>query len=162
MIYKYAKWTYNVHIYITQNIGISKHEKHFRLLCSGTKLFITFEFKRLFDIRRERHNLSILAFSSAHPPTRVAPATKVSASKRKPTVFFRGRTQLSNWLFQNLPKSCARFRCMTSFTLASLRFPSWAIVTSLNDTSVPPACARTPVLVLHLSNPCTEPKGSSA
>ena len=29
----------------TKNIGISKHEKHLRLLSSGTKLFITFEFK---------------------------------------------------------------------------------------------------------------------
>ena len=40
---------------------------------------------------RERHSLSILAVSSALPPTRVVHATKAtglaSASKRKPTVF---------------------------------------------------------------------------
>ena len=33
------------------NIGIPKHEKHLRLLSSGTKLFITFELKG-FDIRK--------------------------------------------------------------------------------------------------------------
>ena len=41
--YGYAKWTYTVHIYIEHRI--SKHEKHLSLLCSGTKLFITFQFK---------------------------------------------------------------------------------------------------------------------
>ena len=38
--------------------------------------------------------------------------------------------------------------------------PMWAIVTSLSDTSVPPTLVRTPLLMMHLSNPCTEPKGS--
>ena len=38
-------------------------------------------------------------------------------------------------LFLNLPKSIARFQCVTSFALASLRFPSLAIVTSLSDSS---------------------------
>ena len=33
------------HLMYTQNIGISKHEKQSRLFSSGTKLFITFEFK---------------------------------------------------------------------------------------------------------------------
>ena len=28
LIWPCVKWTYNVHIYITQNIGISKFEKH--------------------------------------------------------------------------------------------------------------------------------------
>ena len=45
MIRIYVKRTYTVHIIYTLNIGISKHEKHLRLLSSGTKLFITFEFK---------------------------------------------------------------------------------------------------------------------
>ena len=53
------------------------------------------------------------------PPTRVAPATMATglapASKRKPTVFSRGRSQLysANFL-QILPKSSALFRCVTS------------------------------------------------
>ena len=68
------------------------------------------------------------------PPSCVAPTTKVSASKWKPTVFFQGRTQLYSTFFK-FPKSSARFRCVMSFTLASPRFPSRAIVTSLSDTS---------------------------
>ena len=47
-IHEYGKCTWDVHIYIIQNIGISKHEKHIRLLSSGMKLFITFEFKGFF------------------------------------------------------------------------------------------------------------------
>ena len=62
--------------------------------------------------------------------------------------------------FFKFPKSSARFRCVTSFALASPRFPSQAIVTSLSDTSTLPARAWTPVLMLHLTNPCAEPKGS--
>ena len=65
----------------------------------------------------------------------------------------------TNWLFQNLPKSPARFRCLTSFALCNpvshlgLLWHLWV---------THPLCARawTPVLMLHLSNPCTEPKGS--
>ena len=36
---------HNVHNAHIDNIGIQKHEKHLRLLSSGTKLFITLEFK---------------------------------------------------------------------------------------------------------------------
>ena len=67
----------------------------------------------------------------------------------------------TNWLFQNLPKSSARFRCVTSFALArpvshlGLLWHLW--VTRLLRLR---ACAWTPALMLHLSNPCTEPKGS--
>ena len=56
----------------------------------------------------------------------------------------------------NPPRSSGTWRHPHSVT----PLPMWAIVTSLNDTSAPPARARTPVLLLHLSNPCTEPKGS--
>ena len=61
--------------------------------------------------------------------------------------------------FFKFPKSSARFRCVTSFALASpishLRLLWHLWVTR-------PLCARawTPVLMLHLSNPCTEPNGS--
>ena len=85
---------------------------------------------------------------------------KASASQRKSTVFPEAGFISTNWLFQNLPKSSAHFRCVTSFALASLRFPSRAIVTSLSDTSALLALAWTPVLMLHLTNPCTEPKDS--
>ena len=57
---------------------------------------------------------------------------------------------------QNPPRSSGAWRHRHSVTL----LPMWAIATSLSDTSTPPARARTPVLMLHLSNPCIEPKGS--
>ena len=41
----------------------------------------------------------------------------------------------THWRFKNFPKSSTHFLCVTSFALASLRFPSRAIVTSLSDTS---------------------------
>ena len=37
---------------------------------------------------------------------------------------------------------------------------SWAIVTSLSDTSALRAHPLTPASSLHLTNPCAEPKGS--
>ena len=66
----YIECSYCSYIY-TKNIGISKHEKHLRILSSGTKRFYYLWVKRFFDIRREIYILSILAFSS-----RVAPATR--------------------------------------------------------------------------------------
>ena len=78
-------YVWNVHrMFTTQNIGIPKHEKHLRLLSSGTKPFITFELK--VSTEGERHNLSMLAFPSASTPTHVAPATRslrASSSDRK-------------------------------------------------------------------------------
>ena len=111
-------------------------------------------------VLRHKHNLSILAFSSAphqhvwHPPQR-----SPRASENQPSSPEAGLIS-TNWLFQNLPKSSARFQCVTSFALASLRFPSRAIVTSLSDMSALRARVRTPALMLHLSNSCTEPRGS--
>ena len=58
--------------------------------------------------------------------------------------------------FQNPPRASGAWRHSHSLT----PFPIWAIVTSLSDTSAPRTRAWTPVLMLHLSNPCTEPKGS--
>ena len=91
-------------------------------------------------------------------PTRMAPATKVSASKRKPTVFFWGRSQLSDFfkISPNPLRSSDAWHHPHSVT----PLPMWAIVTSLSDTSAPPTRTRTPVLILHLTNPCAEPKGS--
>ena len=61
--------------------------------------------------------------------------------------------------FFKIPKSSVRFRCVTSTSLCNpvshlgLLWHLWV---------KRPLCARawTPVLILHLSNPCTEPKGS--
>ena len=59
---------------------------------------------------------------------------------------------------------CTRpsFRCMTSFTS-----PIWDFYFDISEWHILPACAWTPVLLLHLTNPCakrkvlslTKPKG---
>ena len=105
-----------------------------------------------------RHNLTILAFSSVPHNTCVTRHKASRASESQPS---RSVSSLNstNWLFQNLPKSSARFRCVTSFALASLRFPT-GLLWHLRVTRSLCARAWTPVLMLHLSNPCTEPKGS--
>ena len=127
-IHEYAKWTYNVHIYIyiyiTPNIGISKHEKHITTSLFRYEIFYYLWVERFFDIRRERHNLSILAFSSAptqyvwHPPQRSPRASESQPSSPEADL------NSTNWLFKNLPESSARFRCVTLFAFSSPRFLS--------------------------------------
>ena len=73
-----------------------------------------------------------------HPPQR-----SPRASESKPSSPEAGLIS-TRWFFQNLKKSSARFRCVTSFTLSSLRFPSRALVTSLSDTSALSAREWTP------------------
>ena len=143
---------HNIHNENIDNIGIRKHEKHLRRLSSGTKLFITFEFKG-FSTEGERYHLSMLTFPSApnHVPTR----HKASASKRKSTSLFR-RQKSTNWLFSNL---IPRFRCVTSLTSLVINLSGIFIVTSLNATSAPRAREHLRSC-LYLTNPCTEPKGS--
>ena len=159
--YGYAKWTYNVHIYIyiyiTQNIGKHVTTSRFR--------YETFYYLWVkgFDIRKRDTHSVYSVFSSAPPPHTHTCGTRHKGLREQAKTNRLPPRQVSSqlyWLFQNLPKSLARFRCMTSFALSSPRFTSRAIVTFLSDTSAPPACAWTPVLMLHLSNPCTEPKGS--
>ena len=115
--------------------------EHLRLLSSGTKLFITFEF---FDIRWAIHILSILVFSSA-PPHLVRYLPKASASKRKSTLFVRCPVlcpvlNFTNFL-QNSPNPPRASGAWRHSHLLS-PFPTWTIVTSLSDTSAPPAHAR--------------------
>ena len=119
-IHEYLKCTSNVHNSYIDNIGIPKHEKHLRLLSSGTKHFYYLWVKRLFDI----YNLSMLTFSSAshhpyhhdhharHPPHGIG-------ELRKSTFFFGGRNSTlpfggknsTLWLFFKSPKSSAHASC---------------------------------------------------
>ena len=130
----------SLHIYITQNIGISKVEKHVTTSLFWYETFYYFWVKSFNIRKRDTHSFYSGLFICPHPSS-AAPATKVSASKRKSTVSF-GVQFSTNRLFQNLPKSSVRFRCVTSFALASLRFPSRAIVTSLSATSALRARSR--------------------
>ena len=139
----------SLHIYIEHRI--SKLEKRVTTSLFRYETFYYLWVKG-FD-ERKRHSLSILAFSSS-----LSPNTKVSASKRKPTVLF-GVQFSTHWLFQNLPKSSLRFRCVTSLALCN---PISHLGLLWHLWMTRPHCVRawTPVLMLHLTNPCAEPKGS--
>ena len=83
-----------IHVY---NIEISKHEKHLRLLSSGTKLFITFEFKGFFDIRRERGSIFLLwLFHMPPSPSRVTPAQGLREQAKSRPFPFGVQFQLIN------------------------------------------------------------------
>ena len=112
---------------------------------------------KVLRLRRERHNLSILAFSSAPHPSRATPTTRPRQLAKANRLIPRQDSTLLT--FFKFPKSSVRFRFVTSFALASPRFSSRDIVTSLSDTSALPTRALTPVLMLHQTNPCAEPKG---
>ena len=94
----------NVHrMFITHiyNIGIPKHEKHLRLLSSGTNLFYYLWVKRFFDIKREAQSFyagfSICPHQHVwHPPQGLGEQAKVSLLLR---------TARLNCLFSNPPKS---------------------------------------------------------
>ena len=156
-----VKWTYNVHIYIYiyniehRNLEIQKPRNDISVQVRNLLLPLSLKVLRHKD--RDTHSF-YSAFSSA-PPHLVQHLPKASASKRKPTVFFRGRTQLYELTFS---KSRNPLRASGAWRHSHLLapFPIWAIVTSLSETFAPRACASTPVLMLHLSNLCTEPKGS--
>ena len=69
MICLCVKWIYNVHIYITQNIGISKLEKYVTTSLFRYETLYYLWVKEVKAQGREIHILSILAFSSAPPNT---------------------------------------------------------------------------------------------
>ena len=128
-----------------------------------TSLFRYESFHYLLSLKvlrhKERHNLSILAFSSAPHPKHVwhLPQRSPRASENQPSSPEAGLIS-TNWLFQNLPKSSVLFRCVTS---PALRNPASNVYyCDISEWHVPSARAWTPVLMLHLTNLCAKPKGS--
>ena len=92
----------------------------------------------------------------AGAPTRVAPAIRPRELAKANRLLLR---QISSQLtFFKFPKSSGRFQCMTSPALCEP--VSHMGYCDISEWHVRSARARTPVLMLHLSNPCTEPKGS--
>ena len=100
---------------------------------SGTKLY-----KRLFDMRRERHNLSMLtAFTSApnHVRSPLQTTGLATASHESQPSSSEVGTQLI--AFSQIPQILSRrFQCMTSFTPPGpISYTKIFILTSMNDTS---------------------------
>ena len=91
------------------NIGIPKHEKHFRLLSSGTKLLITFELKVFRHKEKDTPDFSLCPKPRAHPTQGHGEQAKVNR--------LLPRQEPNSLTFFKIPKILrARFRCMTSFT----------------------------------------------
>ena len=121
MIIRDVNFLYNYNCYIARYTAVwnrhreSKNTKFYEI-GSGTKLFITLELKRFFDMRRERHNLSMLTaftLSALYPTNAWRPLrTKSSglAQLWKSTFFFRGGNS-TNCFFSNLSP---RFWCVMS------------------------------------------------
>ena len=135
----------NVHgTFITYNIGISKNEKHLTTSLFRYETFYYLWVWRFFDIRREIHILSVLAFWSSptqHVRTRSRPPR---ASESQPSSSEAGLT--TNWLFQNPPnppRASGAWRHPHSLA----PFPIWAILTSVSDMSARPARVNTCVNV---------------
>ena len=136
------------------NIGIPKHKKkHLRPLSSGTKLFFYLCVKRFFGIRREEQSF-YADFSICPPPSRAAPVAHIFVSPRP-------GLNLNSLTFLKPPQILrTSFRCMTSFISPGHTFLSGTLIlTSVNDTSSPHARQHLRSS-LHITNPCTEPKGS--
>ena len=149
-IHEYVKCTWNVHY-----IWISKHENTYDFFFQVRNFLLPLSLKVLRHKERNTHSFYSGFFICPSISMRHLP--KASASKRKSTVFSRGRSQPHSQIFSkspNPPRASDAWR--HSHLLAP--FPIWAGLTSLNDTSA--VRAWTPTLMLHLSKPCAEPKGS--
>ena len=135
-----------------------------RLLSSGMKLFYYLWVLR--HKRRDTHSF-YSGFFICPPPSRAAPVARKfvwlrRASKSHPYSPEAGlnSTQLNSLTFSKSLKSSARLRCVTS---PALCIPvSHLGYCDISEWHVHSARARawTPASMLHLSNPCTEPKGS--
>ena len=150
------------HLY-TLNIGISKHEKHLRLLSSGTKLFITFEFKGS-STQGERYTFFLFRLFHLPPPPPATTRAHLSQGLREQgkvngLLPRQDSTPLTD--FFKIPKIlCARasgaWRHSHPLVNLSIGFLFWHLWT----THTP--CTRVNHLhsSLHLTNPCAELKGS--
>ena len=149
---------YSEHIYIEHRNPETR--KHLTISSFRYETFYYLWVKG-FDIRK-RDTHSFYSGLSICPPSRAAPVARkivwpLRTTKIDPSPSVSS-SQL-NWLFfSKSPKSSARAFGAWRHSHSLAPFPIWAIVTSLSDTYAPRA--RTPALTLHLSNPCTEPKGS--
>ena len=114
-----------IYIYI-YNIGILKHEKHLRLLSSGTKLFITFKERDAHSFYSDFFISPILCDTCPRPPR---------AIESQPSSLGAGLNS-TNWLFQN-PQNPPRASSAWRHPHSVAPFPIWATAISLSNTSAP-------------------------
>ena len=124
--------------------------------------FITFELKVIRHEERETHNLSMLTvFTSAPNHVQHLICKLLVWPRRAPKVNLPVRTQeLNSLLFLKFPKSSAHASGAWRHSHPLVPFPIWGfILTFVNDASSPSVREHLRSC-LHLTNPCTEPKGS--
>ena len=138
-----------------RNVEIRKTRNDFSVQVRNFLLPLSLKVLRYKE--RDTHSF-YSGFFVCTPPSRATPAQGLR-EQAKSTLLVRcpalNSTQLT---FFKIQKSSARFRCMTSFALASLVFHLG--YGDISEWHAHSARARTLILMLHLSNPCTEPKGS--
>ena len=149
-----------IYIYIYRTHESRNTKYNYDFLVQVRKLLLPLSLKVLRHKERDTHSFYSGFFICPTPTHHVRHLPKASASKRKSTVFSRGRSQLNSLTFSKSPKSSVRFRCVTSFALASpVSYLGYCDISEWHVRSAP-ARAWTPALMLHLNNPCTELKGS--
>ena len=132
-----------------------KHEKHLRLLSPGMKLLLPLSLKVLPHKERDTHSFYSCFFIC--PSSRAAPIVHKFVSPQRALKVDRSRSVSSSQLmtFSNLLKSSPR----ASGAWRHSHLQETFILTSVNDTSSlhtrQHLCSS-----LHLTNLCTEPKGS--
>ena len=106
----------------------------------------------------------MLTFPSA--PHQVRHPPQGLGELRKSTFFYRGQTQLTD--FSQIPKILrARLRCLDVIYIPLVTSSIWDFYFDISEWHILPVRAWTPVLMLHLTNPCakwkflslTKPKG---
>ena len=146
----------SLHIYIEhRNLEIRKTRNEFFLQVRNFLLPLSLKVLR----HKEREEQSFYSgFFICPPPTRVAPPTKVSAKANR-LLPRQVSSQLLTDFFkisQNPRRASGAWRHSHSLSSVSHLGLLWHIWVTR------PLCVRTwtPVLMLHLANPCAEPKGS--
>ena len=132
--------------------------------------FITFELKVIRHEERKTQSFYADCFYivSSQPNQRAAPvAHKVVWPRRAPKVnLLLPRQELNSLLFLKSQNPQPTLPGMTSLTFPVL-FPIWEFYFDICEWRILSACAWTPALMLHLTNPCikrkvlilTKPKG---
>ena len=139
-----------------RNLEIRKNTYDF--LVQIRNLLLALSLKVLQHKERDTHSFYSGFFICPHSPSRATPAQGFGEPAKVDPSRSVSSSQFNSDFFK-IPKSSARFRCVTSFALAC---PVSYLRLLWHLWLTRPLCARawTPTLMLHLSNPCTEPKGS--
>ena len=131
------------------NIGIPKHKNTYDFFVQIRNFFYYLWVKKFFDIRREAQ--SFYADFSICPHSRVAPVAHKF-------VWPRPGLHLNSLIFLKSPKSSAHASGAWRHSHPWVTFSYLGFYFDIREWRVLPACAWTPALMLHLTNPCAKRK----